>query len=116
MPGGPVGGNAIGTGQHSGREIDHARAMGAHIGALVVEEHVFEGEDAPLHVDRGAHLVPLLAGVVRCDEMLVPVLDPLDRTPQPERCEADQHVLGIKLAAHAEPATHVALEEMHGVE
>ena len=60
MPGRPVGGNPIGTGQHAGREIDHARAMGAHIGALVMKERVVDRQDAALGVDRGADFVALL--------------------------------------------------------
>ena len=69
-------------------------------------------EDVAVLVDRGAQLVALLARMVGGDEMLVPVLDPFDRPAEPQRGEADQHVLGIELAAHAEAAADMALEQM----
>ena len=53
--------------------------MGAHIGALVVEELVVDREDAAVGVDRGADAVALLARMVGGDQMLAPVLDPFHR-------------------------------------
>ena len=70
-------------------------------------------EDAAVGVDRGADLVPLLARVIGGDQMLAPVLDPFHRPAEPQRGEADQHVLGIELAANAEAAADMALEQMH---
>ena len=70
-------------------------------------------EDAALGVDRGADLVPLLARVIGGDQMLAPVLDPFHRPAEPQRGEADQHVLGIKLAANAEAAADMPFEQMH---
>ena len=104
MPDRAVGGNPIGTGQDA---ADHGRdpqRMGAHIGALVVPELVVEREDHPRSIDPGAHLVALFARVVGGNEVLAPVLDPFDRPAEPHRGAAHQHVLGIKLAAHPEPA------------
>src|SRR5690242_15941376 len=113
MSGGTIAWYPIGAGQHAGGEIEHARAMGAHIGALVVEEDVLDPEDAAIGIDRGAHLMALLARMIGGDEMLVAILDPLDGAAQPQRAEAGQHVLGVKLAAHAKAAADMALVEMH---
>ena len=43
---GAIGRHAIGAGQHGGGEIGHGRRVGAHIGAVVVEEFVVDAEDA----------------------------------------------------------------------
>ena len=67
----------------------------------------------PSGVDRGADLVPLLARVIGGDQMLAPVLDPFHRPAEPQRGEADQYVLGIKLAANTEAAADMPFEQMH---
>ena len=116
MPGSPISRHVIGPRQHAGGEVDDAGAVGAHIGALVVEEIIVDGEDVPVLVDRGAQLVALLARMIGGDEMLVAVLDPFDRPREPQRREADQHVFRIELAAHAEAAADMAFEQMDGGE
>ena len=86
-------------------------AVGADIGALVVEEFVLEAEDAPIArrpPTRSA--MALLARMIGGHQMLAPVLDPFDRPPEPQRGEADQHILGIKLAANAEAAADMPLD------
>ena len=45
-------------------------------------------------------------------EVLLPVLDPLDRPAEPHGGKTDEHILGIKLAAHAETAADMAFEQM----
>ena len=110
----PIGRHAIGPGQHGGGEIGHGGGVGAHVAALVVEEFVVDGENAAFRIDRGADLVPLLARMIGGDQMLAPVLDPFHRPAEPQRGEADQHVLGIELAADAEAAADMAFEQMHG--
>ncbi len=109
-----IGRDVIRAGQHARGEIRHGGGVGAHIAALVVEELVFDPEDAPFGIDRGAQLVALLARVVGRDQMLAPILDPLDRAVEPQRRDADQHVLGVELAPDAEAAADVSLIEMHG--
>ena len=113
MADGPIGRHAIRARQHGGGEIGHRGRVGAHVAALVVEEFVVDGENVALRVDRGADLVVLLARVIGGDQVLAPVLDPFHRPVEPQRGEADQHVLGIKLAANAEAAADMALEQMH---
>ena len=113
MAGGPVGGQAVGAGQHPGGEIDHAGAVGAHIGALIVEEAVLDAENEAARIHGGANLVALLARMIGRHEMLLAILDPFDRPAEPQRAEADQHVLRIELAPHPEAAAHMAFEQMH---
>ena len=74
-----VGRHAIRPGQYAGRHVHDARRVGAHIGALVVEIAVVDGEDDAVLVDRGADPVQLLARVIGGDQMLAPVLDPFHR-------------------------------------
>ncbi len=113
MAGDAIGRHAIRPRQHSGREIRNGRAMRAHVGALIVEEFAVDRQDAAFRIDRGAHAIVLLARMVGGDEMLAPVLDPFHRPAEPQRGEADQHVLRIKLAADAEAAADMAFVEMH---
>ena len=70
----------------------------------------------PLRVDRGADAVDLVARMVGGDEMLAPVLDPLDRPAEAERGERHEHVLRVELAADAEAAADMALVEMEPLE
>ncbi len=67
----------------------------------------------PSFVDRGADLVQLLARVIGGDQMLAPVLDPFHRAIELFGGDADQNVLGIKLAADAEAAADMGLVNMH---
>ena len=87
--------------------------MGAHIGALVVEDLVLDRENAAVAIDGGANVVTLLARMVRGDQVLAAILDPLDRPAQAHRRGTHQHVFGIKLAADTETAADMALVEVH---
>ena len=87
--------------------------MGAHIGALVEIEYVFQGQDLAVGLDRGASLVMLLPRVVGRHQMLVSVLDPLYRPSQSHCGDADEKVFGIEFAPYAEPATGTALPQHH---
>ncbi len=104
-----IGRDPIGAGQHADRHLGDARAMRADIGALVEEELVLQGQDTPLGIDRDAGVMVLLARVVGRHQMLAPILDPFDRAAQPQRGEAHQKILGVKLAADAETAAGIAL-------
>ena len=114
MPERPVGRHAIRTRQHRRREIGDRGRVGAHIAALVVKEFDIDAQNAARAVDRGSHLVPLLARMVGRDQVLAPVLDPFHRPAEPQRCETDQHVLGIELAANAEAAADMTFEQVNG--
>ena len=54
MADGAVGRHAVGPGQDAGRHVHDARGVGAHIGALIVEIAVVDGEDHAVAVDGGA--------------------------------------------------------------
>ena len=114
-PVGAVGRHAIGAGQHRRGKVGHGRGVRAHIGAVVVEELILDAEDAAFCVDGRAHLVRLLARMIGGDQVLAPVLDPLDRRFELQRGGANQHVLRIKFAADAEAAADMALVKLHGV-
>ena len=107
-------GHAVRAGQHGGGKIRHRRRVRAHITALVVEELIVDGEDTTLGIGCGANLVPLRTRMIGRDQVLAPVLDPLHRPAQAERAEADQHILGIELAANPEAAADMAFIKMHG--
>ena len=85
--------------------------MGAEVGAHVVGHVRPQPEKPSVRAERQGELVPLFAGVVDGAQVLDPVLDPLDGTPEPERRAGDEEVLGIELAAGPEPAPHVRLDE-----
>jgi hypothetical protein len=87
--------------------------VGAHIGALVVKYLILERENVSVAVDGGANVMQLLARMVGGDEVFASVLDPLDGPPHAKGGGADQHVLGINLAANAEAAADVALIELN---
>ena len=55
----------------------------------------------------------LIARMVGGDQMLAAVLDPFHRAVEPHRGDANQHVLGINLAADAEAAADVQLVAPH---
>ena len=96
--------HAIRAGQYARRHVYDACRVGAHIGALIVEITVVDGEDHAVAIDRGADVVQLLARMIGRDQMLAPVLDPFHRPVESHGGDADQYVLGIKLAADAEAA------------
>ena len=112
-PDGPIGRHAIGPGQHGGGKVRDRGRVGAHVAALIVEEFVIHREEAALGVDRRAHFVALLTGMIGGDQMLAPVLEPFHRPAESQRGETHQYVLGIKLAANSESAAHMAFDEMH---
>ncbi len=63
-------------------------------------------------VDRGADLVQLLARVIGRDQVLAPVFDPFHRPVEFFGGDANQHILGIELAADAEAAADMRLVDM----
>ena len=56
-----------------------------------------------------------VARVIGRDQMLAPVLDPFHRPADGLRCERNEEILRIELAAHAEGAADVALDHGDGV-
>ena len=85
--------------------------MSAEVGAHVVDDVRPETEEPAVRIEGEGELVALLAGVVDGAQVLDPVLDPLDRPPEPQGRAGDEEVLGVELAAGPEPAAHVRLDE-----
>ena len=67
----------------------------------------------PSAVDGGAHAKMLLARLIGRHQVLAAILDPFHRAAQPQRRDADQNVLRIDFAAHAEAAADMAFVQMH---
>ena len=109
----PEGGNPVGAGHHAGGHVRDADAVGADIGALVVEEIAVDTADGAVGVHGCANPVALFARMVGRLQVLPAVLDPLDRPAEAERRGADQILFRVELAADAEPAADLALVELH---
>ena len=109
-----IGRNPIRPGDHRHRHLRHPGAMRAHIGALVEVECVLHGQDPTLRVERGGRVMVLLARVVGGHQVLAPILDPFDRSPQSQSGEADKKIFRIELTANPEPAAGIALPEHDG--
>jgi hypothetical protein len=112
MPHRAIGRNNVRAGQHRGGEVGDGDPVSADITALVEPELVVETEDEAALVNRAAHAMDLAARLVGRHEMLVAVLDPLDRPAEAQGGGAGQDVLGIKLAADAKPAADMAFVQM----
>ena len=91
-------------------------ALRPHVRALVDPGGAAKREQAAVGGRGDLELVHLPARVVRRDEVLGAVLDPLHGAAEAERGERDEHVLGVELAAHAEAAADVDLDEPHVAE
>jgi hypothetical protein len=89
----------------------HDETVRADIGARVVQEAIAQRQETPLRVERQRDVVHLLPGVVARAQMLLAVLAPRHGPAQPDRAERNQEVLRIELAAGAEAAAHVQLDE-----
>src|SRR5258708_38464437 len=88
--------------------------MGAHIGALRMEELVVDSQHAAMGIHRGTQQMALLARMIGGEEMLAPVLDPLHRPPEAQCGNGGKHVFRIELAADAKTAADMAFLEMDG--
>jgi len=95
-------GIVAGIEQHRGREIGNGGGVGSHIGALVVKKLAVDREEPTRFIKRRANAVILFAGMVGCNEMLAPVLDPFHHAAKPQGTEAGKHILRVKFAPNAE--------------
>ena len=89
--------------------------MRADVGAEIDHEPVAQGHDRAVAADADLDVVILLPRVVRRHQVLAPILDPLHRPAQAHRRPGHDEVLGIELAAHAEAAAHLELDEVDQV-
>src|ERR1700722_18854356 len=88
--------------------------MGPDIGALAMKVLVLERKDLPRRIGGDADSMNLLSRMIGGHQMLVPILDPLHRSPQPQCRETDQNVLRIEFAANSESTAYMSLEQMNG--
>ena len=87
--------------------------MGPHVGACVEDEAVAQAEELSVVAERDRNLVHLLARVVGSTQVLLTVSGPADRPAKAQGTERDQEVLGVDLAAGAEAAADVELDQAH---
>ena len=73
---------------------------------MVVHHRPAHAPDSAVGVERGLDLPELVALLRAGDEMLAPVLDPLDRPGEQKRRKRDRDLLGIGDQLGAEPAAH----------
>jgi hypothetical protein len=117
----PVGENArrldreglprVGPGEvHRGKER-RQDSLRADVRALVAPRTITEGEQLSVGARGDLELVNLLPCVVRRDEVLGAVFDPLDRAAEVTGCEGHEQIFRIELAAHAERAADRKLDQ-----
>ena len=112
MPDRAIGRHAVRPRNESADHHGDADGVRAQIGALIVPELVVDRENAAVAIHGGPDLVGLLTRMVGADQVLAAVLDPFHRPAEPHRGDADQHVLGIELAADAETAADMGFVQM----
>src|SRR5271168_238506 len=110
---GAVSRNAIRARQHCRGKIGNRCRVGAHIGALIVENLILDRKDVSFAIDGGADVMKLLARMIGGDEVLAAILDPLYRPLHAQGGGADQYVLRIELAADPEAAADMSLVKVH---
>src|SRR4051794_27449597 len=103
-----IGRYLVAAGEHVHGAVRHVDAMGADIGALVVQNLILDSEDETVVVDRDAGKMALLAPLIGAHQMLAPVLNPFHRPAKPHGGDQYQHVLRIEFAADAETAADMA--------
>ena len=104
--------NAIGPG-HELRDVARAdRAVGAHIGADVDEDVAAQAEDRAVARAGDLDVAFRLARMVDRHQMLAAVLDPFHRAADLARRERNQEILRIELAARAEAAADIVLDDL----
>ena len=83
------------------------------IGTRIGDCAVAQADDDAVVVVPDLELVDLLPAVGGGEEMLPPILDPLDRTAQPPGEQCDEDLLGVDLELRPESATDVGCDDTH---
>ena len=104
--------HAIWTGEGLRQGARLNEAIGAHIGAEIDEDLAAHPEDRAVGSAGDLNLAIGLAGVIHRDQVLAPVLEPADGASDMPGRERDQEVLGIELAAGAEAAADIVLDQV----
>src|SRR5215471_20527153 len=116
VPDRPVGRNYEGAREHRASEVGDDDAVRPKVAPLVEPEFVVQAKDKAVLVHCGAYPMERAPRLVGRHQMLVAVLDPLDRPSEPQRRGANQNILGIQLAANAKPAADMPFVEMNPIE
>ena len=77
------------------------------MGPLIVDDSAPHPEQASVAVRRDLHVPVLVAFLDRGEEVLAPVLDPLDRLAEQERGGDGRRLVGVEDVLAAESAAHV---------
>ena len=99
----PVGRNVVGQ-RHRERGLVGQVGAARGIGAVVVHHGSAHAADRSVGVERSFDVPELIAFLGAGDEMLAPVLDPLDRPPEQEGGERDGDLLRVGHQLGPEPA------------
>ena len=98
--------------RHELRDVARAdRAVGAHIGADIDIGVAAQPEDRAVARAGDLDVAFRLARVVERHELLAPVFGPFHRPADMARRERDEEILRIELAARAETAADIVLDE-----
>ena len=105
----------VGPGHQGRRQLGDDDPVGADVGAEVHREPVDEGHDPIVGVESDLDLVVLLPRVVGGHEVLAAILDPLHGPAESHGRPRDHEILRVELAAHAEAAAYLQLDEVDQV-
>ena len=107
-----VGRQHVGSGNGGRRDPRQHEAPG-NVGAVVVHEAAAQAEQPRVLVDGDLQIPPLVAFLMRDQEILAPVLHPLHRPPERDARGSDRTVLAIVGALRAEAAADVGRDHTH---
>src|SRR5215472_688411 len=79
----------------------------------IEDKFVAQRQDMPIAVEPNLDLVQLVARMGRALEMLVPVLDPAHRPPQPARQKRDHQILGVNMTLEAKATADIERHTPH---
>ena len=96
----------VGTGQRRRRVVGKVDAL-RRVGAFVVDHVSAHAEQVAVFVEGDLEIPILVAFLHGGEEMLAPILDPLDRPPQQETGRGERHLLRIHDELGAEAAADV---------
>ena len=104
--------DAVGAGQELDRAYRHDAAIGAGIGAEIGDDLAAQGEDRAVALGRDLQRTHDVARVVGRHQVFLAVLDPFDRAARAAARDRNQVVLGVELAARAEAAADIELDQL----
>src|SRR5262249_4668656 len=103
-------GRAVWPGQDLRSVAGAGRPVGAQVGAHIRLGMAAQRQDRALAAAGDFEGAGNVAGMIRRDEVLAPVLDPLHRTADNSRRERYQKILRIEFTAHAETAADIGFD------